>query len=133
TLEADPILEQLAQASDSAAAAALLQEFVGGQLARVMGFGSASQIDPEQEFVDMGVDSLLAVDLRNRLEAALARPLPATLLFDYPTLGALVSELMVPEGGDATGAADEQTLMAEIDQLSDEEVERLLAAEDAND
>ena len=131
--ESDPILEQLAQATDAAAASALLREFVGSQLAKVMGFGSASQIDPEQDFVDMGVDSLLAVDLRNRLEAALSQPLPATLLFDHPTLGALVAELMAAREHVDSAAPDEQAMMAEIEQLSDEEVERLLAAEDEHD
>ncbi len=131
--QCDPLLEQLAQATDADAASELLRQFVGGQLAKVMGFGSASQIDPEQEFVDMGVDSLLAVDLRNRLEAALSQPLPATLLFDHPTLGALVAELLAARAQVDDHAPDEQAMLDEIEQLSDEEVEALLAAEDEHD
>jgi myxalamid-type polyketide synthase MxaB len=131
--DADPILEQLASASDDESRAQLLQEFVGSQLARVMGFGSASRIDRDQEFVDMGVDSLLAVDLRNRLEAALAVALPATLLFDHPTVTELVAELMAARRASGAEEQDEAALLAEIEQLSDDEVERLLAAEDEHD
>lgn len=118
----DPILEQLAEA-DEVQRLALLDGFVRGQLARVMGHAGADAVDPTQEFADMGVDSLLAVDLRNRLEAALALSLPATLLFDHPTTEQVVAHLA---GLVARGQADEEALLDEIEGLSAEEVERLL-------
>ena len=40
-------------------------------------------------FLQLGLDSLMAVELRNALAEALGRTLPATLLFKYPTLEAL--------------------------------------------
>ena len=100
-----------------------LDGFVRGQLARVMGHAGADAVDPTQEFADMGVDSLLAVDLRNRLEAALALSLPATLLFDHPTTEQVVAHLA---GLVARGQADEEALLDEIEGLSAEEVERML-------
>jgi acyl transferase domain-containing protein/acyl carrier protein len=42
-------------------------------------------IDPTAEFVALGMDSLMAVELRSRLESAFRIPLPASLTFDYPS------------------------------------------------
>ena len=40
----------------------------------------------DQGFFDMGFDSLMGLEVKNRLEAAIKVPLPATLVFDYPTI-----------------------------------------------
>ena len=46
----------------------------------------------------MGLTSLMAMELRNRLEAALDRPLSATLAWNYPTLEVLVDHLAKEPG-----------------------------------
>ncbi|MCC6809970.1 MAG: SDR family NAD(P)-dependent oxidoreductase, partial [Deltaproteobacteria bacterium] len=43
----------------------------------------------DEPLMDLGVDSLMAIDLRNRLSALLGKPLPATFVFDFPTISAL--------------------------------------------
>src|SRR5262249_54348027 len=51
--------------------------------------------DPRLGFTDLGMDSLMAVELRNRLQQQLGSdyPLSATLMFDYPNVNALATFL----------------------------------------
>ena len=61
-------------------------------VARTMQF-PIDEIDPTKEFGAMGLTSLLALELRNRLERALGRPLSATLAWNYPTVVTLSAHL----------------------------------------
>jgi len=103
---------------------------------RALGLEAARAIDPRTPLGELGLDSLLAVELRNTLGAALGRSLPATLLFDHPTLDALTDHLMAevfpvaaPEITPTPNAAPAaSSIVGAIEDLSDEEVERRLAA-----
>lgn len=69
---------------------AALQAFLQNEVRRVLGLPDA-QIQRTTRFRDLGIDSLLAVELRNRLAGAVGKDvkLPVTLVFDYPTIEAL--------------------------------------------
>jgi acyl carrier protein len=101
-------------------------------------------IDQGQPLKELGLDSLMAVELRNILGNSLQTALPATLLFDYPTLEALTDYLakdvlslevggkqeLPPETPAAAQAERSQAAaIAELEKLSDDEAEALLLAE----
>ncbi len=71
---------------------ALLEE-VRGTLAAVLGHTDGDGIDPDRPLRDLGVDSLAAVELRNALGTATGTRLPATLVFDHPTVRAVAAFL----------------------------------------
>ena len=65
--------------------------------ARALGLPVSSHIDGTRPLRELGLDSLMAVELRNAIGAAIERTLPATLLFEYPsvdTLSAFVATLL---------------------------------------
>ena len=59
----------------------------------VLGLKISETPGPREKLFDLGLDSLMAMDLKERLEADFGRLLPATLLWDYPTTGALTQYL----------------------------------------
>jgi len=131
------ILDELA-AAPAAQREHLLLDFVAAQVARVLGIGGPDVINERQPLNEMGLDSLMAVELRNLLGAGLAveQPLPATLVFDHPTVEAIAGYLrreVLGEGGEPAppSAGDEadgsavEDLLASIELMSDDDVARM--------
>lgn len=115
----------------------LLMTQVSAEVAGVLGLSRSDSIDPQKGLASLGMDSLTAMELRNRLQARLTCSLPPTLAFDYPTVealteflasGVLSADLFSQPAADSEAerkplAADEED---RIDQLSEEELTALL-------
>ncbi|MDQ1537660.1 MAG: hypothetical protein QOE58_2053, partial [Actinomycetota bacterium] len=87
--------------------AGLLMDMVRGQIAGVLGHSNAAVVGVDKGFRELGVDSLTAIEIRNRMVAATGLRLPASLVFDYPTPGALAGHLLgqlLGEQGDVAAA-----------------------------
>jgi SAM-dependent methyltransferase/acyl carrier protein len=115
-----------------------LVDFVRDQVRRVLRLDAAQPVDRRDRLMDIGFDSLMAVELRARLTSALglAEKLPATLMFDYPTPEAIASYLarVLALANEASPAAPSTPLPSlpqaesetDLQGLTDEEVEAML-------
>nr|AFU81771.1 1-hexene synthase 1' [1-hexene ORF1' expression construct pBbA7c-hexORF1'] len=82
----------------------IVVELVRADLAAVLGHASAERVPADQAFAELGVDSLTAVELRNRLNGATGLRLAASLVFDYPTPNALATHILDELALDTAGA-----------------------------
>ncbi|MGQ5668650.1 type I polyketide synthase, partial [Streptomyces sp. ECR2.10] len=96
-------------AADDERRAELVTELVLREVATVLGMSEAGSVAPDQVLKDLGLDSLMAVELRRRLSAESGLSLPATMAFDYPTPShiarLILSRMDLASAGPADGAA----------------------------
>ncbi|MCP4690666.1 MAG: KR domain-containing protein, partial [Desulfobacterales bacterium] len=112
----------------------LLRDHIRHQAADVLGVDDPTSLDAGRGFLELGMDSLTSVELRNRLQVSLSRPLPATLVFDHPTMDKLArrlhEELTVtsPPPGVSPPPPVETSPppLTDLDHLSEEELGALL-------
>ena len=117
----------------------LLMSHVHEQVARVLGLDPAQPIDVSRGLTDLGMDSLMAVELSNRLKQSLGHKLPSTVAFEYPTISALTAFLagdilhlelstMTPAMEDQSQNAPDKDLV-ELTGMSEAEAEASLLKE----
>ncbi|MEL6776868.1 MAG: SDR family NAD(P)-dependent oxidoreductase [Cyanobacteria bacterium J06597_16] len=73
--------------------AAFLVQALQTEVAKVLALPHHKQIEPTASFFDMGMDSLMAVELKNQLDIRLGKPVASTVIFEYPTIQALAAHL----------------------------------------
>ena len=83
-----PHMEALAGKSRKEAQAWVLN-YVATQVAAVLGLEAVTEVAHGRTFIQMGMDSLTSVELRNRLQKGLGLALAATLAFEFPTVPAM--------------------------------------------
>jgi acyl carrier protein len=114
------------RALPTATARVVLRDHVRAQLAKVLGSEMLTPIAPTRSLQELGLDSLMSVELRNLLAKSLRIAFSATLALDYPTLEALCDHLLQQIAPAADDALDETALIAG---LSDDEAEAMLRRE----
>jgi hypothetical protein len=140
-LQAATALRQQLQLASPHEQLDLLRDTVRDAVAAVLRLAPTDRPGRHDRLMDLGMDSLMAVQLRSRLgrSLGLARPLPATLMFDQPTVEALALYLQPLVG--ATSAAPVAATTAptaapvaaplgadKVAAMSDAEIEALLLA-----
>jgi acyl transferase domain-containing protein/acyl carrier protein len=115
----------------------ILLAFVTAAVAKVMGLNHTEALDLRATFASLGLDSLMAVELRNALATALGRSFPPSLVYDYPSIRKLTGylEIELLGGLDRTPTASTpakppevsgQDRISALENLSDDDVERML-------
>ncbi|MEM9567853.1 MAG: SDR family NAD(P)-dependent oxidoreductase, partial [Cyanobacteria bacterium P01_E01_bin.34] len=122
-----------------------LNATVKAEVAQVLGLKSLDSLEMDKGFADMGMDSLMAVELKSRLETSIGLPLQSTVVFNYPNmeaLGAYLSEQLSAYLNERVRQADSETStvlstdpyedladLEKIKQLSEQDVVSLIARE----
>jgi acyl carrier protein len=140
TASSGPTLQERLAAVAPAMRHDLLVEFVQREVAAVLSLDDPAAVPLATGLFDQGMDSLMAVELKRRLERGAGHPMPSTLTFNYPNVAALarfLDSLLVVKAPEPVAAAasaapaaaiEVPSADADLDALSDEELEaRLLA------
>ncbi|MEV4847426.1 type I polyketide synthase [Micromonospora matsumotoense] len=121
---ASATLRETLRALPAAARDRHLLQTVTEHVAGALGHGGADRVETGHAFRELGIDSLTAVELRNRLRRVTGLPLPTTVVFDHPTprrLAAHLAELLI-EPAMGAGAGEESA------DPEEREVRRVLAS-----
>ncbi|NEO76850.1 type I polyketide synthase [Moorena sp. SIO4G3] len=116
----------------------LLTNKIRSLIAKTLGWTDGQKIGMRQPLFDLGLDSLMAVELKNQLESTLETSLNSTLFFDYPTVENLVNYLSIKVLSvestvvlvqQESEEVNQSNLQQEIEQLSESEAQNILLQE----
>ena len=117
-----------------------IRDFLQIQVNKVLGHRPHDPVDPRRGFMEMGVDSLSAVELRKLLQSGIDQTLSATIIFDYPNVDDLTAYL-ANEVLSAKSDVDEEEasekdssifddVFAAIDHLSEDAAQKAILGDD---
>tara|TARA_R110002020_G_scaffold316899_2_gene532290 strand:- start:62062 stop:68664 length:6603 start_codon:yes stop_codon:yes gene_type:complete len=113
----------------------ILARFVAAEAAVVMGEQSGDNISPDRGLFEMGMDSLMSIELRRRLEQGSGLKLPTTLTFNYPNINALAGFLETRFGAQAPvptpfpqGHKVDEAIAEDYDSISENDIAARLRA-----
>ncbi|MEX1362003.1 MAG: beta-ketoacyl synthase N-terminal-like domain-containing protein [Nannocystaceae bacterium] len=138
-IDDEALLEEL-RGLDPPARTERLRAYLGGIVAELLRH-PLDAIDADTGFFQLGMDSIMAMQLRRRIGAAVGLPIPASTIFEYPTVARLASYLVdrlglrEAPGDDAAAApgpaadAEDQRALAEATAMSEDDLLDALARE----
>ncbi len=115
----------------------IIEGYIREQATRILGLHPSDRLDLRRPLQELGMDSLMAVEMKNALDRATGQALPATIAFQYPTVQALAGYvahqvLGLPSAGEPgtigedAAAAAQAAKLAELAELTEDEAEALL-------
>lgn len=112
----------------------ILDHYIKDKIVQSLGLDSSDDLDSRERLFDLGIDSLMAVELRNHFKSILGTPLSSTLLFDYPSIEALVHFLIETLSFENIEKKNQNESLdngqnANIEAISEDEAEKLLIEE----
>jgi myxalamid-type polyketide synthase MxaB len=133
-----PFINQLTNAMPGEAKKMLIS-YIRSKLSAILGIKNPEEIHFRERLFDVGMDSLMAIELKNILESDLGYSFRNSLLFDYPTLESLIEHLynqvIFPETKEMQEDIKEEdicldveidSLLSDIDSMSETEIENQL-------
>jgi acyl carrier protein len=137
TEHGDRVVERVRAAASNGERSQIVEGIVRETAARILRL-PAARIDARRPLGSLGLDSLMSLELRNRLASQFERTLPATLLWNYPSIAALTAYLL--DGGvqparnegataatlDTPAAAASSIAVGDVAAMSDDDAMRAL-------
>jgi len=105
-----------------------VREVIAAQVAALLGYQQSEEVPMTRSFTDLGFDSVSAVDLRSRVNAAFGLALPASIVFDYANPAALADFVLGELAPAPSGPDDPASLLDRLDEaigrLAPEDLDR---------
>ncbi|MCP4262402.1 MAG: SDR family NAD(P)-dependent oxidoreductase [Planctomycetes bacterium] len=110
----------------------ILLNFVTETAQQAIGIDTSNIMDTNKPLMDLGMDSLMAVEIRNSLGKGLDTSLPVSLLFNYPTVNEITMYLeqkIIKSNEEHSGTAQSDEGFSYLDSLNQNDLEELINSE----